>query len=164
MAAIGACAKTPPRTPVVTAMAIPTPPPHVLIPTVLPEPVEPTPVEPELPATAPAAPRRPPAAAARPAERPASPPATESNTPAPVLQTTADPRAQEEAIKAKVIQAEMKLNALNRNDLNVSARAQYDQARGFIRQAHEALRVRNYLYAEQLARKAVAVANQLARG
>jgi hypothetical protein len=81
-----------------------------------------------------------------------------------VLQTTADPKAQAEAIKAKLIQAEVNLNTLNRDDLNVSERAQYDQARGFIRRANQALTIRNYLYAEQLARKAAAVANQLARG
>jgi hypothetical protein len=164
LAILGACAKTPPSAPTVIAMAMPAPPPRVPVPVVLPEPVEPPPAEPEPPAMAPAAPRRNPTTASRPTERPAAPPTAEPATPAPVLQTTADVSSKIEIIRAKVDEAERKLNGLNFKELNVQERAQYDQARGFVRRANQALRIRNYLYAEQLARKAAAVANQLGRG
>jgi len=81
-----------------------------------------------------------------------------------VLQTAA--RVDEQAINAKLFEAEQKLDGLKAklNDLSDSERAQYTQARGFIRLARNALQIRNYLYAEELARKAAAVANQLGRG
>jgi hypothetical protein len=163
LASLCGCLKTPPKVQPVTAMAMPSPPAHVLIPVVLTEPTEPAPVEPEPPAAT-SAPNRPPRAgngATRPAERPATTAATpEPAPPPPALQTTADGR-QADAIRSKVFDAEQKLNALNLRELNVSARAQVEQARGFIRMANEALKIKNYLYAEQLARKAAAVANQL---
>jgi hypothetical protein len=163
LAGLCGCLKTPPKVQPVTAMTMPSPPAHVLIPVVLMEPAEPAPVEPEPPAAASAPNRpRPGGPATRPAERPPSTAAAEPPAPPPVLQTTADGR-QADAIRSKVLDAEQKLNALNLRELNVSARAQVEQARGFIRRANEALKIKNYLYAEQLARKAAAVANQLGR-
>jgi hypothetical protein len=162
LASLCGCLKTPPKVQPITAMAMPSPPAHVLIPVVLTEPPEPAPVEPDPPAVTPA-PNRPGRGntSTRPAERPATTAAAaEPAPPPPAIQTTADGR-QADAIRSKVSDAELKLNALNLRELNVSARAQVEQARGFIRMANEALKIKNYLYAEQLARKAAAVANQL---
>jgi hypothetical protein len=162
-----ACAKSPPRVPTQpTALDIPLPPPRVLLPVVLSEPVEAAAEEPEPVAATPATPRsRNASTVARPQDKPATPAAAAPEPPAsqPVLQTTADVSALQERIRKDLAEAEYNLNRLKPQELNTSARAQYDQARGFIRQARDAERIRNFLYAGQLARKAAVVAGQLVK-
>jgi hypothetical protein len=165
LAAVAACAKTPPRVPAPeTALTMPDPPPHVLIPVVFLEPVEVTPPEPDPPATAASA-TRPRNTTPRNTDRPApaSPPVEPAAT-QPVLQTTANVGDQQARIRKDLAEAESNLKRLNRNDLGSSARAHYDQVWGFIRQARAAEKIRNYRYAEELARKAAAVAGQLVKG
>jgi hypothetical protein len=65
---------------------------------------------------------------------------------------------------ALLAQAERDLGQLNYRDLTSQARAQYDSAMGFVRQAKQALDIKNYLFAQQLAVKAAAVASALVRG
>jgi hypothetical protein len=133
---------------------------------VLRDPVEAAPVEPEPVAATPATPRaRNSSTAARPQDKPAAPAAAAADPPAsqPVLQTTADVSALRERIRKDLAEAEYNLNRLKPQELNTSARAQYDQARGFIRQARQAEQIRNFLYAGQLARKAAVVAGQLVK-
>lgn len=165
LAAAAACAKTPPRVPPPqTALTMPDPPPHVLIPVVYLEPVEVPAPEPEPPAAAASA-TRPRNAAPRSTERPApsAPPAEPAAT-QPVLQTTANVSDQQARIRKDLAEAESNLSRLKRSDLGQSARAHYDQVLGFIRQARSAEKIRNYRYAEELARKAAAVAGQLVKG
>jgi hypothetical protein len=166
-----ACAKTQARVPEpVTALAMPAPPPHTLIPVEFDEPVASAEPEPE-PVTAAAStprPRTTPSNPARPpSERPATPPAPSASEPAPaqpVLQTTPNASSLQERIRTQLADAETNLRRLNPNELNVSARAQFDLAQGFIRQAKEAVQIKNFLYAEHLAKKAALVAGQLLKG
>ncbi len=168
-----ACAKTQARVPApVTALAMPAPPPHALIPVEFEEPVESVEPLPE-PATAAANTPRP---RTTPATTPVRPPAERAAAPAPpaasepsaaqqpVLQTAANATSLQERIRTQLADAETNLKRLNPNELNVSARAQFDLAQGFIRQAKEAVQVKNFLYAEHLAKKAALVAGQLLKG
>src|SRR5207244_2458090 len=58
--------------------------------------------------------------------------------------------------------AKTDINPVDYRTLNADAKNQYDTAKGFIRQANEAIRAKNLLYAKNLADKAAAVAAQLA--
>jgi hypothetical protein len=150
----------------VTALEMPPPPARVLVPVVLNAPAEPDPVdlEPE-PATPP--PARPPSTprASRPAD-PAepAPPVTAESGPQPVLQTTPDIAAAEGRIMAFLGDAQQNLNRLRPGNLNASARAQFELALNFIRDAQNALKIKNYMYAEQLASRAATIASQLVKG
>ena len=52
---------------------------------------------------------------------------------------------------------------MKRSALGSDARAQFDSAMGFVRQADEALKVKNLVYAGQLADKAATMAALLRR-
>ena len=166
LAAAAACNKAQARMPgPITALEMPPPPARVLIPVVLsaPAPPEPAVPDPEPADPPPAAPRTPPRAA-RPADstEPAPPPAPESAR-QPVLQTATNAAAVEGRILGFLNEAQQNLNRVRPGDLNASARAQYDQAISFIRIANGALKVKNYMYAEQLASKAATIAAQLVK-
>lgn len=167
VASTAACARTPPATPAVVALAIPTPPARLLIPVELPEYVEPVPepVVAEPPAPAPVRS----AATSRATDKPAPPPQPAVDAPAPpVLQATTAaptaPSALEQRVRTLLASAEERLKTVNFRELGVTKRAHYSQARDFIRMANENLRIRNYFYAEQLATKANQVAGLLTRG
>jgi hypothetical protein len=166
LAAAAACQKAQARVPgPVTVLEVPPSPPRVLIPVVLNTPAEPGPAEPE-PAPAAPPPTRPRTSSnpVRPADRTEpAPPAPESPS-QPVLQTAGDSAAVEGRIHAFLGDAQQNLNRLRPNELNASARAQYDLAVGFIRDANEALKVTNFLSAEQLASRAATIAAQLVTG
>lgn len=157
-----ACAKSPPRTPPAIALAIPTPPARLLIPVELPEYVEPQPAPAASDEPSPEPART--ASGARPTDRPAPPPATPAAAdapPPPVLRTTADAGALAQKITGLLGSAEERLKTVNFRTLSPTGRAHYDQARSFIRMANEALLIKNYMYAEQLATKANTVAGLL---
>jgi hypothetical protein len=122
-----------------------------------PRPATPTRVEAPRPADQPVKTDTPPVEAAKPAEepKPAPPPAT--------LQTTPTEREVEveRRVRTMVAQASNDLNHINYQALNADARTQYDAAKGFIRQAEEALRAKNLNFASSLAEKAAALAAQL---
>jgi hypothetical protein len=150
----------------VATLAMPAPPAHLLIPVDLPEPPPEPPVTADIPAPPPS-PSRPRETATRPAAQPAAQPAVTpvpEAPPAPVLQTTTQTGPLEQKIAALLASAEMNLNNVNYRELSSGARGQYDQARSLIRMANDALKIKNYLYAEQLATKAAAVAGLLVRG
>ena len=156
-----ACAKNPPAIPVATALAMPTPPARLLIPIDLPAYVEPTP-EPVAEVTPPPAPVRS-TAANRVTEKPAPPVVPTADAPAPpVLQTTnTAPSALEQRVRTLLTSAEERLRTVNFLELGATGRAHHSQARDFIRMANDNLRIRNYVYAEQLAVKANTVAGLL---
>lgn len=83
--------------------------------------------------------------------------------PTTVLQTA--PAQQETELERKIrlqlAQAAADLGRINYQHLNVDARTQYDTAKRFIRQAEEAMRGKNLLFASNLAEKAAALAMQL---
>jgi hypothetical protein len=163
--AVAGCARAQARAPQTVAMVIPAPPPRVPIPVSLPDPEplivpEPEPPPPEAPAKPrPEAPsqrtERPPSAAPPPAPAPGAPP--------PVLQTTANVGALEQRASSLLVQAERNLGRVNYRDLGAQARAQYDRAMSFIKNARSALSNRNVSFAEQLAVKAAAVARELVK-
>lgn len=111
-----------------------------------PEPARPEPPRPE---TAPVEPPKP--------EEPPKPPPT-------TLQTT-PPTAEgemERGVRAALTKASADLNRIDYRALNNDARTQYDTAKRFIRQAEDAIRAKNLVFAKSVADKAVVLAAQLA--
>jgi uncharacterized protein (DUF885 family) len=53
------------------------------------------------------------------------------------------------------------LNRIDYRRLSPDTQLQYDTAKGFIRQAEDALRSRNLMFAQTMAEKAATLANQL---
>ncbi len=80
-----------------------------------------------------------------------------------MLSTTANTADFERRIREQLRRAEADLSQVNRQSLGSNAKAQYDAARGFIRQCEEALKVRNLVFAGQLADKAATMAELLRR-
>ena len=165
IAGASACVRVQARTPAAPPLAAPPPPERVIIPAPIPE-EAPEPVAPPAPAPRPpdANPARPPQRASQPAPPPAPPPAATSE-PAPVrlLQSTANPAEVERQTLLQLAAAKRDLDRAILRPLSANARVQYDTARGFIRQAEEALKAKNQALARELADKAVALATQLAR-
>jgi hypothetical protein len=115
-------------------------------------------VEAPRPAPEPPRPEPAPVEAAKPPEeqpKPAQPPAT--------LQTTPTQREVEveRRVRAMLTQATNDLSHINYQALNADARTQYDTAKGFVRQAEDALRAKNLNFASNLADKAATLATQL---
>jgi hypothetical protein len=119
--------------------------------------------------TEPARPAEPPKPAETPATteppKPATPaPTEEPPKPATTLQTT--PTAVEgdleRTIRATITRATSDLMRVDYRTLNADAKTQYDYAKRYMRQAEEAMRAKNMLFAKTLADKAAVVAAQLA--
>jgi outer membrane biosynthesis protein TonB len=152
------------------ALAPPAPPPHTVIPVEI---VESTPAPPAPATPTPVIVRSPPGPSApkpeKPAEKPAEkPPDAAAATPQPVapppappLQTTENVNGVEKTIRARMDQARRDLGRTNRDTLNAERREQYDTARRFLEQAEDALKVKNLVFAEQLADKAATLAAAL---
>src|SRR5262249_49854406 len=68
----------------------------------------------------------------------------------------------ERAIRQQLNRAGSDLNRVDYRALNTEARTQYDTAKGLVRQAEDALKVKNLVFARSLADKAAALAAQLA--
>jgi hypothetical protein len=113
-------------------------------------------------ASRPAAPRPerpvPPATAA--SETPVAPPLPADEPPR-TLQTTPNAGQAEQRIRGLLANASRDLNKIDYRVLSVDAQAQYDTAKRFTEQADEALKTKNFVFAEQLADKAAAIAAQL---
>jgi outer membrane biosynthesis protein TonB len=165
VAGVSACAKAQARMPAaMPALATPPPPQRVVIPVSV-EPVEP-PTTPAPPETPPANPRPRETPPARPPSTPpatAAPPAQSTEAPPPVLQTTPNVAEIEKRVRSLIGDAERDLGKVDYRMLSRDAREQYDTARGFVRQAEQWLKLKNYLYAEQLASKAAALASLLVK-
>jgi len=163
-ASAAACMRVQARTPAAEpGLNTPPAPAPIVTPVVLeppaPEP-EPTPVTSTTnpardPVTPPARPPRPAPATPPP---PVTAPPAEPTPPPPTLQTTPDASATENRTNATLNTAEQNLNRVVRDRLGPEARAQYDNAVGLIRMSKNYLKLKNYMYAEQLADKAAAVA------
>jgi outer membrane biosynthesis protein TonB len=165
-------AKTMPETP---ALEMPAPPPRDVEPNeaevpppmpVVPEPARntpprprpaPQPARPEPPRPEPPKPEPPPVEPPKPAEEPAKPATT-------TLQTTpaiAEGEV-ERGIRASLQRATADLNRIDYRALSADARTQYDTAKRFVQQADDAMRIKNLVFAKNLADKAAALAVQLA--
>ena len=149
---------------------VPAPPPRIVVPLQVEADVpEPEPTVPEEPVRPPARPR----AAAPAADAPARPPDVPKvadeipRPPSPAPPTTLQPTPAaeqgevERAIRATMSRAGGDLNRIDYRALNTDARTQYDTAKRFIEQAEEALRMKNLLFAKNLADKAAVLATQL---
>jgi hypothetical protein len=161
-ACVRAQAKTPAAAP---SLATPEPPDRVIV--AVPEP-EPEPAPPAAPPVSPPRSQNP-VATPRASERPAPPVSSAAPPPPPqappsrVLQTTADPTQAEKQTRTLLAKAQGDLDRAAARPLNANSKVQADAARGFIRQAEEALQAKNFVLARELADKAVALAGQLAR-
>jgi hypothetical protein len=148
-------------------LVTPAPPTRVVVPVTIPEPLEAAPL-PQPPSALPPRsaqppaprPERPAAAAASPA--PVSAPTEQAAAPL-ILQTTANPTEVGQRADALIAMARRDLATLNPAQLSANARAQYDSATGFVRQAEDALKFKNVVLARELAEKAAALASQLKR-
>ena len=67
----------------------------------------------------------------------------------------------ERAIRARMAQAGRDLDRTDYRALNAERRTQYDTAKRFLQQADDALKVKNLVFAEQLADKAATLAAAL---
>jgi outer membrane biosynthesis protein TonB len=145
----------------------PPPPPRVVVTYPEPEPPpEPVPIEASLPAKpAPRPPR--PEQKAEPVEAPPEPPVVAPRPVSPAALTlTPIPGSEAQtvtAIRALMDRASRDLQRVNASALNHDGRAQLDQARRFLQQADEALKVRNIVFAGRLADKAATMAAILVR-
>jgi len=116
-------------------------------------------------------PSRPPAPRAekppdKPVEKPdpaAAPSRTPPLVPPPPLQTTANVPEFEKTIRARMAQASRDLDRTDYRALTAERRSQYDTAKRFLQQADDALKVKNLVFAEQLADKAATLAAALAQ-
>ena len=161
-------------TPDMPALEMPAPPPHDVEPNeaeppqplplvaeparntpARPRPVAPPP-RPEPPKAEPPKPEPPPVEAPKPAEEPAKAPTTLQTTPA-----TAEGEV-ERGIRVSLLRATADLNRVDYRALNADARTQYDTAKRFLRQADDAMRMKNLVFAKNLADKAATLAAQLA--
>ena len=89
-------------------------------------------------------------------QEPAKPPA--------LLQTT-PPNTEgdlERGVRATLTRAQTDLNRIDAARLTADARVQYETAKSLIRQAEQAVRAKNLLFAKSVADKAAALAVQLA--
>ena len=147
------------------ALHAPEPPARVVVPAPERPTLPPQPAD-EPPATAAGTPAR--GRDTAPASRPTAPPTlpaepAAATTPPQWLLTTANTAEFEKRVRAQLTRAQADLGQVNRQNLGADARAQYDSALGFIRQAEEALKVKNLIYAGQLADKAATMAALLKR-
>jgi hypothetical protein len=86
-------------------------------------------------------------------------PAPPVPTPTPaILLTSANTAEFERRVVAQLNKARADLDQVSRPALGTEAQAHFDAAKGFIRQADEALKVKNLIYAGQLADKAATMA------
>ena len=68
----------------------------------------------------------------------------------------------ERGIRSALQRATADLNRIDYRTLNADARTQYDTAKRFVRQAGDAMRTKNLVFAKNLADKAATLAAQLA--
>lgn len=140
----------------------PEPPGRVVLPPTE-QPTLPAPVEENPAGTTPTSPTRVPNR--NPTPRPATPPPAEPPpAPAPtpgVLLTSANTAEFEQRVNKQLVLAQEHLKHVNRQNLGADGQAHFDAANGFIRQAQEALKVKNFIYAGQLADKAATMAAAL---
>lgn len=161
-----ACTKVQARTPTpIPPLDAPEPPSRVIVPVStdpIPEPVVEAP-----PVTAtPATPRpRDPQPPVKPPDKPAAtPPAPATDPSLPVLQTTSDTEELEKRAQKRIQAAEDDLGKLKLRDLGANARSQFAAVQQLIKLATDALRAKNYVFAEQVASKAALMASLLVRG
>lgn len=151
------------RSPIVhEPLDVPPVPPRVIVPEI---------EEVPLPDADPAAPRPAPHrtdAAPKPADKPADPPKTQEpprteDVPRVRTPQMANNEQADRDVRAIMARAQGMLERVPYGPLSNPAKQQYDTARRFIAQADRALRIRNYVFARNLADKAETLARQLGK-
>lgn len=90
-------------------------------------------------------------------------PAEEPHAPTTLQTTPATAEGEvERSVRTTLTRATNDLNRIDYRGLNADARMQYDTAKRFIRQAEDAVKTKNLVFAKNLADKAVVIAAQLA--
>jgi hypothetical protein len=162
-----ACAKARVQTvPDGPPLAVPSPPDRVIAPPEEPVLAASPPTEPPGPVT-PAVPRPP--VTAKPAPAPSAP--TTTTTPPPVAPPvveapkpsppTAADLAEERRIREILRRATRDIGRITYNRLSAAGRSQYDQSKSLSEQAEQAIKDRNWVFAETLADKAATLAAEL---
>lgn len=108
--------------------------------------------------------------AAKPADKPTEPPKPATQDPPRIEeparvrtpQTANDDQADRE-VRSVMARAQGMLERVDYRPLSTAARQQYDTAKRFIAQADRALKIRNYVFARNLADKAETLARQLGK-
>jgi outer membrane biosynthesis protein TonB len=163
VAAGSACASARAEAPVVLQpLEVPPVPARVIVPEI----DETATAEDETPATSTRPSPSRPAEPAKPAEKPETPaPAPSAPAEAPRVRTpqTANDEQAERQVRSILGRADGTLKNVDYRALSAAARQQYDTARRFITQAESALRIRNYVFARNLADKAETLARQLGK-
>jgi outer membrane biosynthesis protein TonB len=131
-----------------------------------PAPPEPAPEPPRVappPRPRPAPPREQPKVEPKPEPAAEPPKPEEPARTSPTLQTapTTAETELERTVRATITRASSELNRIDYRALNADARTQYDTAKRFIRQAEDAVRAKNMLFAKNLADKAATISAQL---
>lgn len=145
---------------------VPLPPPR-LVEAAEATPPEPLTLPPEPAQSAPSRARTPPVTTSpSDAAKPEPPKASEEPKATPATTTLRTTPTREEGelerrIGGLLIEATSHLNRTDYSRLNADGRNQYDSAKAFVRQAEEALRIRNLVFASYLADKAATLAVQL---
>jgi hypothetical protein len=164
----GACSKARAQTvPDGPPLAMPEPPPRVVTP--VEEPLAAVPIITELPpAAAPTPPARtPPRGREAAATTPPPPVAPATPPPAPVVEPprparpTAQEQAEEKRIRGLLARATRDIGRIDYRRLSNEGRAQYDQSKALAEQAEQALKDRNWVFADTLADKAATLAAEL---
>jgi hypothetical protein len=173
LVSLSGCLALQAHAPVSVPLATPEPPSRMVMPPAsVPDPIvegAPSPVVPQPPAPTPPNPGRatapPPASASAPPAKPPAqtPPPTPPENP-PILQTTDKTSDLEKKILVEIANANRDLDKVVRSTLPREAKDQYDWAKGFLRQALEAMASKNYNLAEQFSDKAARLASMLAKG
>jgi len=167
VASVSACGKVKASVPQpMPALEMPAPPGRLIIPATIPEPSP----EPVAPAAVQTPVRQNNPQATRPAERStpppnATPPPPEPTPSAPpqVLLTTPNAGDLEQKAQSNIAAAQRDLQKVNYKALSPDAKLQFDTARQYIGQAEDALKMRNYVFAGQLAEKAATLASLLVK-
>ncbi|HKV99362.1 MAG TPA: hypothetical protein VJN96_06045 [Vicinamibacterales bacterium] len=167
LASVCACGKVKANVPTaLPVLDMPAPPGRLIVPSAIPEPA-PEPVAPA-PTQTPTRQNNPPATRA--SER-SSPPASTATPPPeptppaapPVLLTTPNAGDLEKKAQANIIAARADLERVKYSALSADAKLQYDTARQYLGQADDALKMKNYVFAGQLAEKAATLASLLVK-
>ena len=76
---------------------------------------------------------------------------------------TANDEQADRQVRGVMSRAQAALNTVDYQSLSAAARQQYDTAKRFLAQANNALTIRNYVFARNLADKADTLARQLGK-
>ena len=101
----------------------------------------------------------------KPPEPPKAPEEPKESKPAAATTLRTTPTKEEGELERRtrglLLEASSNLNRIDYGRLNPDAKGQYDSAKGFVRQAEDALRTQNLVFASYLADKAATLAAQL---